>query len=494
MLKRLYLSTISVICLLIVLITALYTYYRITSNDKEVKIMSANFGIDFSDNEDIILDDVSLETTIFKKFKVFNKTDKDIYYSLIVDKIENNFSEDDLITYSISSTNGGADIAKTIFPIENGALASNITIPKKSTQEYNIQISYKNIDKKSLDKNFKARIKLGTGLQTYNISGVVYDLEGNILNGGRIMLRSYDIASKIKSDGTFTLINVPVGIEQLIVVDKDNNKLVEGSFIIDPGHDNIEINNNQIMASSDKNIALTVNMINERFELNTLGDLKTIYLVANNAILSSTVLTAFENMKTNQVDIEPLLHHHFKDINCSSDVDLIIEDNMVYARKLKNNATCVINYEMDTSDVVFVAVNGTVSDEVKNVNFGDKTSTNVLANPGYHFNKVLCTNGQTASVNKEVLITGEVTRGTTCTIYFDIDEYQVTLKVENGSGETIQKVSYGELTSFSSIPDEGYEFESVICDNKVTATYKNGIVTTSEITENTTCNLKYKSN
>lgn len=176
------------------------------------------------------------------------------------------------------------------------------------------------------------------------------------------------------------------------------------------------------------------------------------------------------------------------------------DENWEFTPDLTANTTCRLYFTNLIHDVKFTVANGTLPIDnpegiVKN-KLGEDSTIIITPTAGYKFDKVECDNNATAEFNQEnnLLTVKNVTKNTTCTISFKINDYSIEVKATYGSvSESVKSANYGGTVTFDVTPAENYGDAIVSCTNDQKATYANNVLTVAAITNNTVCTIQFKS-
>lgn len=118
----------------------------------------------------------------------------------------------------------------------------------------------------------------------------------------------------------------------------------------------------------------------------------------------------------------------------------------------------------------------------------------------YSFDKYICTNNVEGTFDNEKWeFIPKQTSDATCKLYFVTNIFDVTLNVNNGkldelSASNNPKVKKGEKITYTIKPNDGYKYDTNSnCNNGALLDWNQGtnILTVSEVTANTTCNINY---
>ena len=176
------------------------------------------------------------------------------------------------------------------------------------------------------------------------------------------------------------------------------------------------------------------------------------------------------------------------------------ETNSIDIKGITEQSNCKFYFNkngeeiINTRNVTIRVKTDTETEETKQVNNGEDITFTLTPKEGYVNPKVTCTNSQTGTIENNTLTVSNVTNDTTCTVEYELLTYTVNATVLNGtiSGETSKTVNYKGNTTFTLNPTEGYGSPEVSCTNNQSANIINNTLTVSNVTNNTTCTVKYR--
>ena len=114
--------------------------------DTSVEGTGANLSLVYTDGKSVITSsNIMPGWSATKTFTVTNNGEADTYYKLNISNITNEFVEGGL-TFSISSTDGGANIDETSVGTEDRTISLSISIAEGATHTYTITAKYINLD------------------------------------------------------------------------------------------------------------------------------------------------------------------------------------------------------------------------------------------------------------------------------------------------------------------------------------------------------------
>ena len=114
--------------------------------DTSIEGTGANLSLVYTDGKSVITSsNIMPGWSATKTFTVTNNGEADAYYKLNISNITNEFVEGGL-TFSISSTDGGANIDETSVGTEDRTISLSISIAEGATHTYTITAKYINLD------------------------------------------------------------------------------------------------------------------------------------------------------------------------------------------------------------------------------------------------------------------------------------------------------------------------------------------------------------
>lgn len=194
--------------------------------------------------------------------------------------------------------------------------------------------------------------------------------------------------------------------------------------------------------------------------------------------------------------------YKFERYTCTNEVTgEFDEEEWVFNPNLTNNTTCRL-YFLETSHEVTIKVsNGKLPkntpEETINVELEKDGTINVIPNDGYKFEGVTCTNEVVGEYNAETkdLKISNVTKNSVCNITFTISDFTAEISVQNGNAtENRKSANYGGNLTFEVTPSENYVFDKITCTNGQKASYRDGKISISGLTNNTICTVEFKAN
>ncbi|MEG2457296.1 MAG: hypothetical protein RSB41_00140 [Bacilli bacterium] len=169
--------------------------------------------------------------------------------------------------------------------------------------------------------------------------------------------------------------------------------------------------------------------------------------------------------------------------------------NILTIKALKKNTKCEVKFKLNDFNVQAKANFGTITEENVSVKGGTNAVLNATAADGYVFNKVTCTNNQTASWGDNKLTVSNVTADTVCTIDFKQINHKVTLNVVNGNVlGSPATVLHGKSQQFAVNANPNFiETDPTIsCTNNQVGTLTKNMFSIASVTADTVCTITFK--
>ncbi len=158
----------------------------------------------------------------------------------------------------------------------------------------------------------------------------------------------------------------------------------------------------------------------------------------------------------------------------------------------------VITNEIQGKYIINTSVTyGSTTTPTKIVDVGNSTSIVVKPNTGYKYKSVSCTNAEaTYNTGNNTLTLTNIIDDVSCTVTNEIIKYNVTAKASTGgtvSGTSTKTVNYNSSTTFTVMPNTGYQYSSVSCPSGITGSYSTStnILTVSNVKASGTCTVNF---
>ena len=222
---------------------------------------------------------------------------------------------------------------------------------------------------------------------------------------------------------------------------------------------------------------------------------------ANNGVVNE--LEALKDRKVKRgesiiYNITPTEGYNFEKVECTNNAtaEWNEENSTLTVSNVTKNSVCEVTYSIGEYTIKFTANNGAISEETRTAKYGDTITTIVTPGSDYIYNKVSCSDGQTATydTNTNTLTVSNVTKNSTCTVDFKSNKYTVTLKIVNGTPiEDTKTVESGNRVSFTFNSNEGYTTNNptIECENGLVGRVSGSLFTIDNVSKSGTCTLTF---
>ncbi|MGM9834982.1 MAG: DUF6273 domain-containing protein [Bacilli bacterium] len=138
------LITIIVLFFLALYVAFDYSKYKDTPIifDGALVLSDDNLSINYSSGDTFYIKDMNNGFTLEKKFSVTNMGNGTKYYVIAFNDIEYSIDNENTLTYSLISNNGGAMVENAKFPTDAKEVTELVTIAPEVTQSYTLKITY----------------------------------------------------------------------------------------------------------------------------------------------------------------------------------------------------------------------------------------------------------------------------------------------------------------------------------------------------------------
>ena len=194
----------------------------------------------------------------------------------------------------------------------------------------------------------------------------------------------------------------------------------------------------------------------------------------------------------NEIETDNYLFSRFV---CTNDLSGKFDTNKwQFIPSEEKDSTCNLYFVNSKYSVTLTIING-VEDE-SNEEYVEREKNGVFKitpDDGYAYKDAICSDDKEVfwdDDNKSLLINA-VTKDVMCKVNFTIKTLSAKFNVVNGTGNTTSEVKYGESVEAVIEANDGYEKPLVECTNNQEATYENGKVLITKLTDNTECKITF---
>ena len=164
--KIIILSIIGSLLLVSIAIASSYAYFvaNVSGNKDTNNVVVTNgvMALEYKDGDEINLGNAIPGSSVSKTFTVKNTGNVSTNYTIYFSELSNKFVDKTDLVYTLTSSDGGKNVAQTQVPSTNEAMVSNYAIDAGKTHTYTLTITFLNKDENQNDNmNVSFRTKIG---------------------------------------------------------------------------------------------------------------------------------------------------------------------------------------------------------------------------------------------------------------------------------------------------------------------------------------------
>ena len=164
--RVLILSILGTLLLLSIAIAGSYAYFvaNVTGNPSTNNVVVTNgvMSLEYKDGDEINLANAVPGNSVSKTFTVKNTGNVATNYTIYFSELSNKFVDKTDLVYTLTSSDGGKNVAQTQVPSKNDAMVSNYAIDAGKTHTYTLTITFLNKDENQNDNmNVSFSTKIG---------------------------------------------------------------------------------------------------------------------------------------------------------------------------------------------------------------------------------------------------------------------------------------------------------------------------------------------
>ena len=153
--KIIILSIVGVLMLVSITIASSYAYFtaNISGNKDTNNVVITNgvMALEYSDGDEITLANATPSSSVTKTFTVKNTGNVSTNYTIYFSELSNKFVDKTDLVYTLTSSDGGKNVAQTQVPSTNEAMVSNYAIDAGKTHTYTLTITFLDKDENQDD-------------------------------------------------------------------------------------------------------------------------------------------------------------------------------------------------------------------------------------------------------------------------------------------------------------------------------------------------------
>ena len=164
--KIIILSIVGVLLLVSIVVASSYAYFtaNVTGNKDTNNVVITNgvMSLEYKDGDEINLANAIPGSSVTKTFTVKNTGNVSTNYTIYFSELSNKFVDKTDLVYTLTSSDGGKNVAQTQVPSTNDAMVSNYAIDAGKTHTYTLTITFLNKDENQNDNmNVSFTTKIG---------------------------------------------------------------------------------------------------------------------------------------------------------------------------------------------------------------------------------------------------------------------------------------------------------------------------------------------
>ena len=153
--KILILSIVGVLMLVSIVVATSYAYFvaNVSGNKDTNNVVVTNgvMSLEYKDGDEITLANAVPGNSVSKTFTVKNTGNVSTNYTIYFSELSNKFVDKTDLVYTLTSSDGGKNVAQTQVPSTNEAMVSNYAIDAGKTHTYTLTITFLNKDENQND-------------------------------------------------------------------------------------------------------------------------------------------------------------------------------------------------------------------------------------------------------------------------------------------------------------------------------------------------------
>ena len=177
--KILILSIAGVLLLVSIVVATSYAYFvaNVSGNKDTNNVVVTNgvMSLEYKDGDEINLANAIPGSSVSKTFTVKNTGNVATNYTIYFSELSNKFVDKTDLVYTLTSTDGGKNVAQTQVPSTNDAMVSNYAIEAGKTHTYTLTITFLNKDENQNDNmNVSFTTKIGINESVEYVEPIIF--------------------------------------------------------------------------------------------------------------------------------------------------------------------------------------------------------------------------------------------------------------------------------------------------------------------------------
>ena len=200
--KIIILSIVGVLMLVSIVVATSYAYFvaNISGNKDTNNVVVTNgvMALEYSDSDEITLANAIPGSSVTKTFTVKNTGNVSTNYTIYFSELSNKFVDKTDLVYTLTSSDGGKNVAQTQVPSTNEAMVSNYSIDAGKTHTYSLTITFLDKDENQDDNqgvSFSTKVSINETKEHVEPAG--FDVE---LAQGMIPVTFDDAGNAVVAD------------------------------------------------------------------------------------------------------------------------------------------------------------------------------------------------------------------------------------------------------------------------------------------------------
>ena len=177
--KIIILSIVGVLMLVSIVVATSYAYFvaNISGNKDTNNVVVTNgvMALEYKDGDEITLANAVPGNSVSKTFTVKNTGNVSTNYTIYFSELSNKFVDKTDLVYTLTSSDGGKNVAQTQVPSTNDAMVSNYAIEAGKTHTYTLTITFLNKDENQNDNmNVSFTTKIGINESVEYVEPIIF--------------------------------------------------------------------------------------------------------------------------------------------------------------------------------------------------------------------------------------------------------------------------------------------------------------------------------